>query len=78
MVPLKGGGDKSVKGQAVRGAGELQREVFNEQTLALMEIVFHTPLSSLIPSVRVCACARVHVYERVCVLYACARVCVHV
>lgn len=57
-VPLKGGGDKSVKGQAVRGAGELQREVFNEQTLALMEIVFHTPLSSLIPSVCVCACAR--------------------
>lgn len=49
MVPLKGGGDKGVKGQAVRGAGELQREVFNEQTLALMEIVFHTPLSSLMP-----------------------------
>lgn len=51
MVSLKGGGDKGVKGQAVRGAGELQREVFNEQTPALMEIVFHTPLSSLMPSV---------------------------
>jgi hypothetical protein len=44
-VSLKGEGTRSVKGQAVRGARELQREVFNKQMPALMEIVFHTPLS---------------------------------
>lgn len=55
-----------VKGQALKGARELQREVFNEQQPVCMEIVFHTPLSSLMPSgegsgkpICVCMCVQV-------------------
>lgn len=65
-VPLKGGRAVGVKGQALKGARELQREVFNEQQPVCMEIVFHTPLSSLMPSgegsgepICVCMCVQV-------------------
>lgn len=67
VVPLKRGGDGGVKGQAVIGARELQKEVFNEQPPACMEIVFHTPLSSLMPNEGWCVHLPVSVYVCKCV-----------
>lgn len=58
-------GTEGVKGQTVRGARELQREVFNEQLPARMEIVFHTTLSSLMPNGGWCVYLQVSVYVRV-------------